>query len=140
MEELQKTKENYEDKIVLLNTILEKIDNPLRNIDNDLMELIKNVIKNAIRKIILKDIQEDPTILTNMIDELKLLINPQDSLIVVYLSESDFNNLDLKAANTTLSFKMNRELMDGDIIIKSNTAEVRSILNDRIDKMIGIKK
>lgn len=137
--ELQAIKVEYEHKINLLNDIQVKLGNALAIFDNELIDLIQDIIKKSVKKIIYKEIKADAKLIVKIINELKSTISSQNGIINVNLSEVDYERL--KDDNSTQGTVINADslLQEGDVVIKSNFTEIRSILNNRIDKMLGLK-
>lgn len=137
--ELQETKIEYAKKMNLLNDIHNQLENALSILDNELIDLIQDIIKKSVKKIIYKEIKSDSKLLLKIISELKSSINAQNGLVNVSVSAVDYERLKDENSNPMMIVSENSLLKEGDIIIKSNFTEIRSILNDRIDKMLGLK-
>ena len=138
--ELENIKNEYKQKIELMTNIVTKLEEPLARLDDELIELMQEIIKKSVKKIILKEIKSDSKLISKMIKELTALIRNQNGLITVYLSEADYKRLKgEKNKKTSFLFIVDPSLMEGDIIVKSNHAEVRAILNNRINQLLGIK-
>lgn len=138
-EELQLLRQECEAKIEILNHLLNKLKNPMSIIDEELIELIQDIIRKIAKKIICKEIISDKSLMLNMINELKGLIDAKNGIINIYMSEEDFSRLDSGKNNLSGLTNVDPALGTGDIVIKSNFAEIRAVLNERIEQLIRIQ-
>lgn len=136
--ELDRQKQACQQQYNLLTSILTKLNEPLAVIDDSLIDLFTDIIKGAIKNIINKEIKANPALLTKMVDDLKELLHDKGGLINLFLSESDAKQFQYEGSD--LMVKTDPELRSGDIVIKSNYAEIRMLLSERLDKMLGSKK
>ncbi len=139
MAEIESIKKDYFRKIAILNHMLSQLEKPLATLDKELIELMQKILKTAIKKIVVKELQIDPDLSKKMIEEICLLIQAQEGVVNVFLSEEDFKKIsqDFTQVNTVL--KVNPSLAEGDIIVKSNMNEINAVLADRVDHLLGIK-
>jgi len=137
--ELDNLKREYESKIVILDNLLNKLKNPTSILDEELTELIQDIIRKIAKNIICREIEADKHLLPQMINELKALIDAKNGILSIYMSPSDFARLDSEKNNLSGLTNVDNELGTGDIIIKSNFAEVRALLNERIEQLIRIQ-
>jgi flagellar biosynthesis/type III secretory pathway protein FliH len=135
-EELFLLKIDYEKKIETISRILDKLHNPLANIDHDIVVLIQDMIKKIAQRIIHKEIILDAANIKIMIDDLQHLIQGKNGLTNVYVSQADFDRIDGAGPHLDLMVQVDSALSDGDVIIKSNTSEVRGILSERIELLM----
>jgi len=135
--ELQQKEMDLQSKYNLINNILTKMQDPLTFFDDQLIHIIQDIIKKVIIKIIHKEITTDPTLIVKMVDGLKSLINTHDGLINLNLSEEDYKALQNISSNTNQSIHVDKNLTSGDIVIKTNDTEIRALLNERIDLLMG---
>lgn len=140
-DEVDELKLEYQSKLQVVNSIIEKCKQPLLEIDADLIDLVNFLINKTVRKIIHKEIQSDPKIIKKIIKELCDLMQNKNGVMTVFVSEKDFNKMhgeDLELI-PSIFIKSSDKLNEGDVIVKSNFCEIRAILNERINKLIGIK-
>lgn len=137
--ELEEMKLEYANRIDLLNTIFKKLEHPLSILDKEMVDLMQDIIKKTVKKIIHKEMKSDSKILPKIIDELKILMNEKNSTVTVSLSEVDYKRLKTNENNPSMAITVNPALNQGDVIIKSNLHEIRSIIDERIDKLFGTK-
>lgn len=129
----------YQQKIAVLNKLLAKLDKPMAILDKEMLELMQFAIKNAVKKIIYKEVKSDPKIINKIIQELSQLIETQGGILSIYLSQNDYQRLMENEAQPNMQLKINPILHDGDVILKSNFTEIRAIINERIDQVLGTK-
>src|SRR6185312_12847158 len=73
-----KLKADVESRIELLGQIVNQLKKPVSLINEELIELLQDIIKKIVKKIIFKEVTTDTTILPNMINELKSLIDTKN--------------------------------------------------------------
>ena len=140
MLDLTTEKLQYQEKNQILSNIFQKLDDSLAVFDKELVDMMQDIIKRSVKKIIYKEVKTDAKLIEKMIQELKPLIQSHNGIINVFLSEVDYKRLDINKQDASMSVHVNPSLAAGDIIIKSNFSEVRAILSERIDKVFGAKK
>jgi flagellar biosynthesis/type III secretory pathway protein FliH len=138
-QELEKLKSDYESRLVYLNNIIDKLKTPLSIIDAELLEVIQDIIKKMTKRIICKEITTDPNIFTQIINDLKSMLDTKDGMITIYLSEKDYHQFNTSNHHTLGLTNIDSSLNQGDVIIKSNFAEIRALLDDRIEQLIRIQ-
>jgi flagellar biosynthesis/type III secretory pathway protein FliH len=134
--EAEQTKILFEKKIATVNKLISKLNDTVSIIDKELFEIIQDIIRKTVKKIILKEIKTDPQLLNNMIAELKTVISEQNGVINIYLSETDYQKINSAEQDPVLAVNVLPTLAEGDIVIKCNTTEIRAILSDRIDNLL----
>lgn len=132
-------KDEYEAKLQMVSQIVEKLKTPMVIIDDEIVVIMNDIIRQSIKKIIHKELNTDPQLILNIVNELKSYLQNQKQIMNIYLSENDFKKLDIEKNNLQEIISINNELSDGDIIIKSNATEIRAILNDMIDKLVRVE-
>lgn len=137
--EIENIKKDYFRKIAILNHVLGQVEKPLATLDKELTDTLQEILKTAIRKIVLKELEMDPDLMKKMIEELCMLIENQNGVLNVFLSEEDFKKLSHDFEQKNIVLKVNPSLTEGDVIVKSNMNEIRAILPDRINQLLGIK-
>jgi len=137
--EIENIKKEYFRKIAVLNQILGQIERPLAVIDKELVDVLQEILKASIKKIVFKELQTDPELMKNMIDNLCLLIQAQEGVLNVFLSEEDFKKISADFTRPNTILKVNSSLTEGDIIVKSSMSEIHAVLADRVNQLLGIK-
>lgn len=132
-------KNEYEVKLQAMSIVVEKLKKPMAMIDEEIVEIINDIIKQSLKKIIYKELNHDPELILNIIEELKTFIQNKNQIVNIYLSETDYRRLDVEKNNLQDILTINAELNEGDVIIKSNSTEIRAILSDMIDKLIRME-
>lgn len=136
---LDKLKMDYESRIEMVNNIINQLKAPVSLINEELIELLQDIIKKIVKKIIYKEISTDLTVLPNMINELKSLIDTKNGMTSVFLSEKDYQRLEADKNHPSQLIEIDHTLSSGDIMIKSNYAEVRALLDERIEQITRIE-
>lgn len=127
---------DYQNRIELLNHIFEKMQQTLALFDDEIISLINTLVKNAVKKIIYQELQNDNDLLKKMINELMSLVEAkQGELVTVSLSPLDFEKLRTEEASNQ-NIKVDPTLSVGDIIVKSHFTEIRALLNERIQNLM----
>ena len=137
--EIEAVKAEYQKKFTLINNLLTKLESPLSVLDNELIELLHYIIKKSVKNIIYKEIKTDAKLVNRIIKEMIELVEAQNGVVNVFLSEADYKRLNNSEATPSVLFKINPKLAEGDVIVKSNMTEVRAVLNDRINQLLGVK-
>lgn len=137
--EQEKLVAEYQNKIGIINNIIEKLKNPLAMIDDEIIELIHDIIKNAIKKIIFKEISIDSQLIVNIIAELKSLMQNQKQIMNIYLSKSDYEHIEADKSSLQDMICIDPAFAVGDILIKSNLTEIRALLDERIDQVLRVE-
>lgn len=126
-------------KIQLFSTVLDKLQQPLFILNEQLIELIEDVIKRITKKIIQKEIGEQKELLIQCINELMACIKQTDGIVNVSISENDFQLIKNESEVDCAKFKIEPALSSGDFIIKSRFGEIRAILNERIEQLMRVE-
>lgn len=137
--ELLNLKAEYEDKINLLNNIVTKLEHPLLNINDQVITIIRSIIKKCVKHLIHVELKEEPLLIAEVINEMVAYMQDKSEMVTISLSEIDYNRLNASDHKASKLIIIDNSLKEGDVVVKSNYSEVRSILEERVDKMIGIK-
>lgn len=136
--ELNQLKTVYEENLNFLHDLLTKLKTPLSMIDEEVIVLVQDIIKKVVKKIIGKEIATDSSLLVTMINELKATIDNQNGLLHIFISEQDKQKLLTENSTLAADFSVANDLHPGDIIIKSNTSEIRALLSERIEQLMRL--
>lgn len=123
----------------LLQAIISKIKEPLAFLDDQIINILQDIIKKMTIKLINREISKEPELVKKIIEDLKSLIHSQNGLMNIYLSEEDYNRLQsaTEAEASGQTILVDKTLTEGDIVISTKDTEVRALLNDRIDLLMG---
>lgn len=138
-DEIEVLKTNFQSQVEVMVKLVNKLRNPVSIIDEEIVELLQDIIKKLTKRIICKEISAAPETLTQMINELRSLIEAKNGLIAIHLSNNDHSRLDALKNQFSGIACIDNNLNDGDIIIKSNFGEVRALLNERIEQLIRVE-
>lgn len=138
LNKLNQLKIEYETKVKLINSIFLKISDLGNRFDNEVIELLDDIIRSAVKKIILKEINLDKGILSTMIEDLKSMLDHDQEYLTIHVSPTDYNTL-IDRENTNIkSLKEDTSLNTGDVIIKSKYGEVKALIDGRINELFRI--
>lgn len=135
---LGKEKNELENLIHLVKNISVKLKSFLMDIDYGLIELLTYTVKKISEQIILKEIEVNPNILVNMIDELRNLLAHDNELTKILISEHDALMLQKVDLGGDLNIVVNASLSSGDIVLKNEYSEVAALLRERIDQLVKL--
>jgi flagellar biosynthesis/type III secretory pathway protein FliH len=128
--------QQLQQSIQLLQSILQKIKNPLAIIDDELSELLVVLVKKIAKKIILQEITVNPAMLANIITQLQQGFTEQEGPLTIQVSEQDYQRLQPILSSAQL--QPHPTLSMGDVVIKTSIAELRAILEERIEQLVEI--
>lgn len=135
--EISQLKQAYSERIQLSNQVLQHLANQVKIIDEDIMQLINDVIHKITVKIIHQELKQDPQVLMNMIRSTLDEIPEQKAPITIFISPVDKEKI-TEMTEDNLIWQTDANLASGDFIIKSQIAELRAILPQRIERLLGI--
>ncbi|WP_133128857.1 FliH/SctL family protein [Legionella nagasakiensis] len=124
-------------RLTYLDAIAHDLNAYVTQIDRELLMCLVRVIKKTVKKIILKELQHDESLLPQMIDETLSLLSQLEGC-QLYVSEKDyacFTDKEIMPAQITI--KTDKTLEPGDFIIKSKHNQIEAILSDRLDALFG---
>lgn len=137
--QLAETQQQLDEKLAYLESILEKIKNPLAMLNTDINEMMLIIIKRMTYRILQREISLNATDVQTMLDDLKNHLSNDNSTVRMEVSSVDFQQL---ATLTTIHKDLlveNANLQRGDIIIKTNHAELNARLTQRIDELLRLQ-
>lgn len=137
--EVDSLRNEYESKIKILESMISKLTNPLSCIDNEILDILRSIIKKSVKHIINQELKDDPLILNNVINELIGLSQSQTGKITIAISANDYNRLNMNEQSMKDLIIIDNNLSDGDVVIKSSSSEIRAIVDERIDIILGEK-
>lgn len=136
--QLENLKKDFLNKVDILNKIFDELKSSSISIDEEMINLIDQVVKKAVKKIILKEMGADSTILPNMIGKLKNLIQEKNSVLTIYISQDDHQAIMQENLLPDELLSVNPDLTQGDIIVKSHFSEISAILDERIEAITKV--
>lgn len=137
--DFEKVKAEYEEKIAIMHAVMNKLKYPMSIIDDELIEIMLEIIRKSVSKIIHKEIQQDPSLMQKMITELMDLVKTKDGMVTIYTSAQDYQFLNNESNQQLSLMNIDEALKPGDVIIKSNSSEVRAMLDERIENLLRIQ-
>ena len=137
--EAEQLKQSYEQKIQNLQAILQKIAKPLEVLDDEIADLLETIIKRAVKKLIAKEITLDNKVMPQLIDQLKAMLPTEQAIIAIEISAQDHAELQNNEKFKDLPIVINNDLNQGDAIVKTKFAEVRAIIDERIEQLLKVQ-
>lgn len=137
--ETEELKSILKNQIDIFKNAIDKLKAPIANLEPEMTDLMVQIMKKTVKKLVLNEIQIKPEIIASIINSLNEYIVEKDATYSVMLSESDYNKVSQLDEIKSMTIKTDPALNAGDIVIKSNHAEIRSILDERIDKFFESK-
>lgn len=132
-------KVEYEKKILLLESIIKQMEKPLLDMDEESILLVQSIVKKSIKNLIHVKLNEDPKVIADLIHELIALAHDKNDAVTISLSEVDYNRLNNSGNFEFSKFMiMDTALSACDVIVKANFSEIRAVLDERIDKILGL--
>ncbi len=138
-DEVEKLKQEYNAKLTILSTILNKLKYPISIIDDELIEIMMDLVKKVTKKIIYKEIKQDEEVIVRMFKELTGMVDVKESAVNVYLSAADYNRLNMDEHHPNALAHIDESLAEGDMIVKSHFTEVRALMNERIEGLLRVQ-
>jgi flagellar biosynthesis/type III secretory pathway protein FliH len=133
--ELEMLKQEYLQRIIYVNNLINDLKNSSALITNDIVEIIKEIIHKITYHIIQKEINLDDTLIKKCIETLIEFLPYKNGIFTVYLAQSDVDKIEA-LGNQSILAKVHPEFNSGDILIKSNSAEIRALLSERINLLL----
>ncbi|MGQ3891080.1 FliH/SctL family protein [Legionella sp. CNM-4043-24] len=125
-------------RIDALDQITAKINQSLSEIDDTMVNNIILLIKNAVKKIIHKEILLDDSVMKGMINESLDTLKEGSEACIVYVSEEDYHVLHHDMSLSQLDIRCDHLLQRGDFVIKTKLSEVEAILEQRLQSLFGL--
>jgi flagellar biosynthesis/type III secretory pathway protein FliH len=138
--EINALKQAYADKLKIANALIERVQASVTLIDNEVVGLLQDILQKVARKILRREIAACPDLIVSMINELKTIVPAETPLVSVLISPQDYQTLCNENGEPGIKATPHESLLVGDIVIRSNTTEIRAILDDRIEKLLEVSE
>lgn len=104
------------------------------DIQSELVTLISEMVNKISHKVLQRTLSNDDSLLPNLI---KALISElgQSELIQIEVSDSDYQKFNRIQFDTKAKWRVNPHLQAGDVIVTSEIAGIRLVLNDVINRL-----
>lgn len=135
-QEIENLKNEYQKKIVMLDSMIGNLENAIALFEDELIQIIHSMIKKIVKKIIYKELNLDPKVLSTMITMLCDLVHPRNNIINIAISEADFKRLELKENKLIDMLTVDPDFSEGDIVIKTDFTEIHAHLQHRINQIM----
>lgn len=136
--QLQECMEELNHRINYVDAIALQLKDILTEIDATLLNSLINLIKNTVKKIILKELSIDKTLLRDMVKRSLEDIKKDNESCVIYVCPYDFSIFENHQFANDVTVQADLMLNKGDFIIKTKLTEVEAILQQRLDVLFGL--
>lgn len=110
----------------------------LTGFDETLYSTLLGIIRKAILKVIHKELHADPVLLKGMIDEALARLGEAGEATILTVSPEDKALLDQPGIGCHYAIEVDPSLAKGDFVLKNRITTVVSVLEERIDALLGI--
>lgn len=118
--------------------ICERLTQANSYIDEELIEVIKNIVNAISKKIIQRELMQDKTLIIEIIENLQKALDANNGPISIYVCEKDFNNLKNEGHPFAQVVKVDKLLNIGDVIIQSNMNEIKAVISESVENLLGV--
>lgn len=130
--------ECIDEKINYLEAIGVQMAAVLSEIDTTLLQAITEIIKQSVKKIILKELSLDDDLIKNMIHQSLEKINKNKASCIIQVSEKDYPVFENKLDMDHVQISIDPSLSTGSFTIKTKFSELQAILEDRLTLLFGL--
>jgi hypothetical protein len=127
-----------DDKLQYLDAIGAQINQRLSEIDAEFFQIVTGLVKQTVKKIILKELNLDEQLLIKMVSQSLEKINTQKAPSVVHISPEDAVVFEKHPDLEHVKISINPELSRGSFIINTQFSELQAILDHRLTAIFGI--
>ena len=127
----------YEQNKQISMAIFERLTQSSKYIEDELIDEIRNIINSICNKLIQRELLQDQQLLVDIIEHLKKSLDNNNGPISIYVCEKDYNTLKSVAHPLSDVVKVDKLLNVGDVILQSNVSEIRAVINENINNLLG---
>lgn len=124
-------------QMAYLDALAQRLNERIADIDQTFILKITQIIKKAVKKIILKELEVDDARLQQMLEEALTHMKSLEAA-QLWVSEQDYALFETYGPAQRLQVKVDPKLAPGDFIIKSADQVLESILDDRLNQLFGV--
>ena len=121
-----------QDKIQYIDAMALQIKTLLADIDATLLTNVMTLIKDAVKKIIRRELSVDESVFRDMIKESLATFNKADEACIVYVAAEDYFIFEQYVPVQHITVLVDPSLEKGDFSIKTKLSEFQAILDDRL--------
>lgn len=133
--ELEMKEAVLDEKIQYLDSMGLKLSEQFAEAQAVLLKNMVSVIRKAVRKIILKEIDVDQDVLTKMIEAALANVNAKENPCVITVSKADMKQTENNIFLGHVQFKVDELLHQGDFVIENKFFTLEAILEERINRL-----
>lgn len=134
--ELQEQQTALAEKTQVMNALIIAMQNPFQQLSEPVQAVMNAVIAKVCKKILTIEIEHNPGLIRQMIDQLVDQLPRHKGLVTVTVSQEDHTRISSLIDNAVYALEADASLTTGDIWIKSNSSSLCAILDERIAKML----
>ncbi len=127
-----------DDKINYLDTMGSQMADTLSNVDAGLLQSLIALVRQSVKKIIIKELSLDEHAIKRMIEQSLEKINKDKVPCVIHVSEEDYPVFENKSYLDYVQIIIDHELTQGSFIIKTKFSKLHAILEDRLNVLFGL--
>lgn len=131
---IHRISEQKSEEAARLVSLTEAIHGIIPDIQNELVTLISEMVNKVSHKVLQRTLSNDNELLPNLIKALMTELG-QSELIQIEVSEADYQKFNHIQFDTKAKWRVNPHLQAGDVIVTSEIAGIRMVLNDVINRL-----
>lgn len=126
-------------KIQYLDDIALQIKTMLADVDVTLLSNVSMLIKEVVKKIILRELHVDDNLFRDMIKQSLAIFNKEDEACILYVAADDYFIFEQQGSPVQhMTVLVDPALEKGDFSIKTKLSELQAILDDRLTVLFKI--
>ncbi len=137
-EPVEHLSESIHEKINYLDAMGQQIAIKLAEIDATILPDVTALVKQTVKKIILKELSVDENIIKNMIEQSLEKINKDKAPCIIQVAGTDYAVFENAPCLEYVQISVDPALTPGSYIIKTKYSELQAILDDRLTVLFGL--
>jgi flagellar biosynthesis/type III secretory pathway protein FliH len=134
--ELTKLNEAKSEEADRLIALTQSIHNIIPLIKTEIIHLVSDMVGKISHKVIQREVTTNQQLMMDLIHAYVLELGKAE-LIQIEVSPSDYEKMKQLPFDTKAKWQVNAELQPGDILVTSEIAGIRLVLNDLINRMVS---
>lgn len=131
--QLKETKSEEADRLIALT---KSIHDLIPHIKNEIIGLVSEMVSKISHKVIQREVVGNQQLMMDLIKAYVLELGKAE-LIQIEVSPSDYEKMKQLPFDTKAKWSVNPEFQPGDIVVTSEIAGIRLVLNDLINRMVS---
>jgi flagellar biosynthesis/type III secretory pathway protein FliH len=130
---LNQAKSEEADRLIALTQSIHDI---IPRIQNEIVSLVSDMVAKISHKVIQREVTMNQQLMMDLIQAYVLELGKAE-LIQIEVSPSDYEKMKQLPFDTKAKWQVNAELQPGDMVVTSEIAGIRLVLNDLIHRMVS---